>query len=204
MAVLLVGIAALLGGCESKDAAEVRAVYADYNAALRDKDGDAFLRAIDPVNVEHYGRYVLAAQKGSGEQVRALSPTGRGNVIMMRHRLTPQELRGLDGAGFVRLSVQRGWFFKESLDDQFALAPVRVNPPRASAELRINGERTGDRLDFVLLEGRWLVNDEALDRAWEKSLAKAARKLHVSEDDLLFEREEDDSGQEVDRKILDE
>jgi hypothetical protein len=196
-------IALALYGCDGKDAAEVRGVYDDYNAALRDKNGDAFLLTIDPANVEHYGSFVAVAQKGTAEQVRALSAIGRGYVLQMRHRLKPTELKNLDGPGFVKLSVERGWFFKEDEDEHFALGPIRVKRPRASAELRVNGERTGERLEFVQFQDRWLVNDEGLDRAWEKRLAKLARGLGVTEDSILFEREADDSGEAVDPKILD-
>lgn len=201
---LCLGCLVILCACESKDAAAVREVYDQYNAALRDKNGDAFLQTIDPANVEHYGQFVAAAKTGTKEQVAALSPIGRGYVLLLRHRLKAAELKDLDGAGFVRLCVQRGWFFMEDEEEHFSLGPVRIKTPRASAELRINGERTTDRLEFVQVEDRWLVNDEALDRAWEKAAAKAARRLGVSVDQLLMEREEEESGQPVEPAILDQ
>ena len=56
LAAAVVGIAAMLPACDDGGAAEVRAVYDEYNAALNSKDGDRFLRAGDPQNVAHYGQ----------------------------------------------------------------------------------------------------------------------------------------------------
>lgn len=189
--------------CGDDGAADVRAVYDEYNAAINRHDGDDFLRVIDPENVKHYDHFVRIAQRGTKEQIIRLGSIDRACVLILRHRLKPDELKELNGAAFVKLCIERAWFFGEDEGERFSLGRVKMNTPRATAELRINGEPTGDRLEFVLVDGHWLVNDEALDRAHEKAFAKAAAKLRMSEDRLIFELEADETGEDVDPRIFD-
>ncbi len=192
-----------ISGCGDDGSADVRAVYDAYNDALQRKDGEAFLKTIDPDNVKHYDQYVQLARKGTKEQIARMRASEREYILILRHRVKPDELARLDGAGFVKLCVERGWFFMEDEGEAFSLGPVKMSPPRASAELRVNGERTRDRLEFVLVEGRWLVNDEALDRVHDQRLVKIAANLRVSEDRLLLEMEAEVTGESVDPGIFD-
>src|SRR5438034_1281446 len=93
----LLALALLLPACGDGGgaSADVRAVFDEYNAALNRRDGDGFLKVIDPDNVNHYDQYVQIARAGTHDQIVQLDSVGRGYVLMIRHRLKPEELAGL-------------------------------------------------------------------------------------------------------------
>ncbi len=202
LAAVLSGLALLLlSGCDGGARDEVKAVFEAYTSALRSKNGDAFLKLIDPENVKHYGQVVEIARSGDRLAVQRLTWTQKYDVTMLRNRFTAEELKKMDGAEYVRTCVNRGWFFAEDEGERFSLGPITLKPPRAHAKLVVDGESTAYRFEFVEVEHQWLVNDECMERWFDKELERIAARARVSEDSLILELESDASGKKVTRDI---
>jgi hypothetical protein len=194
-------IVILIQGCDGGAKDEVKAVFEAYTAALRAKDGDAFLKLIDPENIKSYGYLVEVARSGDRLAVQRLTWTQKYDVTMLRNRFTVEELKKMDGAEYVRTCVNRGWFFAEDDGERFSLGPVTLKPPRANAMLVVDGDSTGYRFEFVEVEHQWLVNDECMEKWFNKEIEKLAALARVSEDTLILDLESDESGKKVTRDI---
>lgn len=201
LAVALSLIWVVLPGCDGGARDEVRAVFEAYNQALRDHNGDAFLKVIDPENTKHYGQLLGVARSGDRLSIERLTWVDKDLVTLMRNRFTAEELKRMDGAEFVRTVVGRGWFFKEEDGERFTLGMITIKPPRASAPLLVDGDRTDDRFEFVEVEHQWLVNDECMDKWFNKELERLARVSGISEDTFILAAESEASGKRVGREI---
>jgi hypothetical protein len=192
LATAILALSLLLSGCNDGASEEVRDAFDAYKDAIAQRNGDALLKVIDPQNVKHYEQFLQIARAGTKEQIARLPLVHRLYVLMMRNRLRTGTLRSIDGAGFVKIAVERGWYFGGDDMSDVRLGRITVNQPRASATVYIGRFKTDARFEFVNVEGTWLVNDECLDRLVEKELEREAAAMNISEDGLLFRLESEE------------
>jgi hypothetical protein len=204
LALPVLALSLLLAGCDDGASEQVRDAFDAYKDAIAQRNGEAVLKVIDPQNVKHYDQFLQIARAGTKEQITRLPLIQRLYVLMMRNRLKPGTLRSIDGAGFVKLAVERGWYFSGDDMSDVKLGRISVKQPRASAVVFIGRFKTDARFEFVNVEGTWLVNDECLDQLIEKDLEKAAAALRMSEDGLLFRMESEETGKRVDDRIFEQ
>ena len=190
-----------LSACDGGARDEVRAVFDAYNAALRAHDGAGFLKLIDPENIKNYGRTVEVARTGDRNAIERLSTGDKAVVTQLRNNFTAQELSKMDGAEYVRMSVNRGWFFKEEDGMRFTLGLITVKKPRASAWLLVDGVKSDLRFEFVEVEHQWLVNDECMSTWIDREIEEDARASRMSVDTYILEVESMESGKKVTREI---
>jgi hypothetical protein len=190
-------------GCGGEDAAEIRSVFDDYLRALQGRDASAFLKTIDPQIIVRYDAQVKLAQKGTKQQILRQPPFGIFEVVQMRHELTPDELRTLTGEAWVRRAIGRGDFILQDQSETYTIGRPTLRSPRASAELLVDGQKSGIRVEFVKTEGRWLVNDDCYEPMFEKELNRDLSRTGWPVERLIFAYVAESSDKELDRTILD-
>ena len=195
---------AALAGCDGGAKDEVKAVFDAYLAALQARDGEAFLKVIDPENVKHYDHLVQVARSGTRVAIDRMRPSEKYSVTAIRSRVTAAELKGLDGASYAKLAVERGWFFGQRQDREFSLGMIRLKKPRASAPLVVDGMDSKLRFEFVEVNDQWLVNDECIKDWWDAAVEERAKLMGTSVDNLLLEMASRNSERRVDSRIWDE
>lgn len=203
--IILATLCLVPAGCGGEEDAEIRDVFDVYLAALEKRDVATFMKHVDPQVIERYGGYVRLAQKGSKAQILGLPPSSMLQVLVLRHRVPPETLQTLTGESWVRLAIQESWFDLDSEDEvqEFRLGRITHRSPRASADLLADGDKTGTRVEFVKVEGAWLINDECFGHWFDKALEKLAARVNLPQIDVLFRLESEESGKRVDPAIFD-
>lgn len=200
---LLALVLAAMPGCKSEEDADIRSVFDEYTAALARRDTAAFLKVIDPQIVERYDGHVKLAQKGSKQAILRLPPYGIMDVVAMRHRLSPDELKSLTGTEWIRRSIAAGTFMFQDTSEEYSIGRINLRLPRANAELIIDGDKTGLKVEFVKVEGCWLVNDDFLEPWFERFMEKRVTISGQPMINIIMFDESEETGKRVDPAVLD-
>ena len=196
-------VVGLLGACDDGSDEGVREAFDTYASAMERHDGNALAAIIDPENIKHYDHTVDVARGGSRETVMRMSPHERLTVTLLRASLKKDQLDKLDGLGFVKLGMEPEPQDESGEAGKISLGPIKVSKPRASAEMLINGKKTGLRFEFVEVEHKWLMNDECLDEWENRTIRKLAQALGSSEDVIIIKMASAMVGREVHLAIWD-
>jgi hypothetical protein len=194
----------VLPACDDGAKEEVRAVFDAYHAARANNDAAAAMKLVDPENVKHYDYIVQVARSGTRDKIQRMKPYERLQVTRLRNRLTAEELRTLDGQGYMQIVFERGWEGSGDTGTVVTLGPITIKKPRATGVLIADGEPSGLKLEFVEVEHQWLLNDESLDRLYDGIIERTAARLNTTDDKLILTIESRKSGKSVDRAIWDE
>lgn len=143
-----------MGGCDLKDQQAVRAADAAWDQAFDNGDVEGVIRRISRSSFEWYDRLARLAREATREQVFALPYSERLEVVMMRHCLNREELRKLDGRGWVTWHVESGPYVSTT---SLGFKPSKVVVRKTSAQIRYSyrGKLLSDAVWYVLEDGEW-------------------------------------------------
>lgn len=203
LAAVLLALFPFLTGCEPAEAGDVQYYYDAINRAFDSADGQGAVALLARRSIEQYDHAVQMAKTGTREQIKNLPGVERGDILMMRHRLTPEELAPLDGRAWLILATDRGWMAHDPDEVRLELGRITVNGDTASAEIVVEGERTGAFYDFVREDGVWKLDWIRVDKLFNRWIAEGAAEAGMSEDEYLIMWEEQETGRPVRPDIWD-
>lgn len=191
----LMAFLAVLPAC-GKDPreAEIMAVYKAYSHAAHVRDGKAALEILTAPSVEAYGPLLKIALDASEEQVRALAPAQKLEVLRMRHRSTRSQLSKLDPPGFVRFATDQGWYSAVDPDQEFVLTDLDIHDDWAVG-VEDFGHNLKLRIYFIKEDGKWKLNEWRAMQEDGPLYEAVAKELEMSVDDFLLLILEDENGQ---------
>ncbi len=192
-----------LPACDQAEAANVRASYDQINAAFNASDGKTVVSLLNQKSIDQYDRFTQLARTGTREQIKALPAAERSEIVTIRHRLTRNELEGLDGRGYIILATGRGWYAAEEYEVPFDLGKIRFQGSSATAEILIDGKASGYYYDFDLVDGVWKLDWVRIDELTNWQIAAQAEQSHMSEDAVILQIESEQSGKKVPASIWD-
>ncbi|MEX2218293.1 MAG: hypothetical protein WD749_05990 [Phycisphaerales bacterium] len=181
---------------------EVRAAFDTFDGATDRRVAQEAMGVMDPVYFEHMDYLIKLARTGSRERVLSLPAHERMEIVAMRNRLTRDELSKVDGAGWVRLSIERGWWAADPGEPALSIGRVTFRSPRASGELLVDGQRTGLTVEFVKTNDQWLVDPRPVDEWWGSFVSKRATSAG-NLDQMILNLESVESGKRVNQTIWD-
>lgn len=190
-------------GCDKDVAMEVRTVYEDVDAATKSRDSATLLRLIDPKNVETADRLMELARTAPRESLLRLSAIDRLEIAKIRNRLTRDQLKSFDGRAWITHSCEQGWMAGNPGGAVLSLGKITYSAPRAYAKVLADGEETPIRLEFVKMDGQWLMDMDGMDDWLSQFLGRMADRAGVTEDVFLARLESAKSGKEVRQTIWD-
>jgi hypothetical protein len=193
----------LIPGCDDTKA-DLEEVLAQYMSAMSKGDGEAALSFIDPKNIEHADAVLEAARTCKWNKIEIMTPKERIDIGVLRATMSAAELKALDGRKLFKLEAEKRIGLFDDEEVEFTLTGVKSRPPRATAELVINGLATSLRIEFVQVEGKWLLNDDCLDNWFNTRIHERAKAAHMDENSLVIAIVSRKAGREVHLSIYDE
>jgi hypothetical protein len=184
-------------GCDDDIAGDVRAVYEDVDAATKNRDSATMLRLIDPKNIENASRLMEVARTGTGERIQVMSSIERLHVARMRNRLTKDQLKSFDGRAYLQHACSQGWMAGNPTGITLSLGKVTYDAPRAYAKVFANGEETTIRLEFVRVDGQWLVDMDGMNDWYNTTIERMAARSNGTENGIILAMESRASGKQV-------
>ena len=181
----ILGCCLLLSACDDVKS-DIEDVFQQYMSAVAAGDADKIIALIDPKNLEHYDAVIEAARASSFGQIEVMTPRERIMIGILRATMTAADLKALDARKLMKLEAQDKM---NSFDDdtyEFTLGAVKHHAPRATADLVVNGESTGIRVEFVEVENKWVFNNDCMDDWANKKIHEIAKILHMDESSLII------------------
>jgi hypothetical protein len=188
-----------VAACDDPRAEDVRASYDQVFESFNSRDGRGAVALLTKASIDQMDRAVNMARKGTREQIKALPPIDRIEVIAIRNRLTAAELAEIDGRSWLILSTERGWETGEAPE----IGRITFQGSSASAEVLEEGKRTGNHFDFDLIDGVWKLDWIRIDDLWNSQIVDFARESGTSVDKLILEWEYEECGIPVGDEIWD-
>jgi hypothetical protein len=190
--------------CNDQSEAEIRAIFDDYVAALRNHNGAAAVAVVDERYFEDMDFTVNAARTAPREQVYKMRASERAMIAAIRNRLTKEEMKSIDARGLMKMMVDKNDTEEGDVPDyEITLGLVKFKPPRATAEIELADFPTGLRMEFVQVNNEWKINPGCFDEKFDKAVEKRARLLGVREDSVIRSRESRLTGKNVTEAIWD-
>ncbi len=189
------GLACVLmsAGCEDPEAAKVNGAYNAYEMAGVNRDAEGAVRVLTRASLDAYVPLIKVALDGKEEEVRALPPSARLEVLQMRARGTRAQLAKLDGPGYVRMATAAGWYSHTAPENPLKLEELKVH-----GDWAVGKDRWGDRLTvryyFLKEEGAWKLDEVRAFSEQTPAIEAAAREAEMTVDELLLAILEDLTG----------
>jgi hypothetical protein len=115
--------------------------------------------------------------------------------------LTGSQLRGLDQRGLIRATAP-SWDIGQARFD-ITIGRVKHNPPRAQAQLVVNGTATNMWIEFVQVEDYWRLSERTFNEVFNQNVRDLARRMDRSEDYVVLVLARGVSGKSFDDRIWD-
>jgi hypothetical protein len=135
---------------------EIRQCFGRYCEALRSQNGGQARELVSEATLDFYAEMGRSALYARAEEVRSLSLSRRLLVLLLRHRLTADELAAMNGGYIIGWAVEQGM-----IGEINNLRVRRVKPigaERALAEMVAEGQSIGLQFRFFKERGRWRVD----------------------------------------------
>ncbi len=138
----------------------------------------------------------------------------RNLILLMRHRLTAQEMRQLDGEGVIALMADRGWWGIDMGAEEYGKIRVsgttgwmEVQEPdrRATRSARrwLDDNRRKYNVRFYHEDGVWKLDETSMYELWGELLDREVKSAGMPADQYLIEVEEMVSEKDVPANIWD-
>ncbi len=187
-------------GCEDAEAAAIRAMLVKYDQANEQGNGLLAKECVTKSSDTHYDTLRKHALYSDEKTVRALSPSTKLAVIMIRNRASAEQLEVLTGEDFLVWSTNQGWYAGgEPWANSFGR--IKVDGDVALAPMLDEGKPTRVTARFKKEEGKWRLDETTLIHAWDEHYIATARAEGMSVDELITYIEEEDSGKYVEETV---
>lgn len=201
MGLVVAFMAMLLPGCDD-ESAEIKEVWESYETARAAGNAEGVIAICDPKNIEHFGQLVELAKYAERTTLERLDPMDRLYVLALRYQKKPEQLKDHTGLAMARETYSRpaGLF---GGDYEVTLGKITMRPPRAFAELLVDGEQTNFRIEFLKANDKWHIDLQGQDRMFTSILEKIAHQSNKNMDDVITRLAASSTGNMVSGKVWD-
>jgi len=184
--VLLLVILATLPLPAAAHTDDVNESFLAYKAAIMESNGEAVADLVTQESRDYYRKLADQALTLDREALHKVHLTDRLNALLLRHSLEPKALESMSGAEVVSYAAGHGWIGKEGAE-QLRLGNYQVEGDHASGSiLRVDGEASPYKMEFVKEEGRWLLDLVALMDLTRAAFEHSVKQAGLTEDDFVI------------------
>lgn len=163
---------------QADDKTDIRDCFVDYKKALAKLDGKAALALVDTNTIKYYGQVLQHARKSTAEEVKALGPFDKMLVLLVRHSLTPNQMKEMDGEALFVHAINDEW------TDSKGLAPIQLQ------DIKVQGDKGTAKSNaqpltafaFSKEDGRWKLDVTAIVDYANKAIAQVVKGSGQPED----------------------
>jgi hypothetical protein len=174
----------------------IRQAFLTYKAAILQQQGQSAVPLVNRATLQYYERMKALALEGQEKEVRRLTPVNKVMVLILRHRVPVDDLRGMTPEEVFIHGVNQGWIGKDSvLDTDIGQPQVFGND--ASAEYVKRGKPTPLKFRFTKEDGKWKLDLTALTPIADQAMTMLIKKEGLDEDTFIINIIESISGKKV-------
>ena len=184
LSTLLVALGLALAGCD-QEAKALKETNAAFDRAIDSLDGDGAAAFLSTESVSRATTLLRHAATMTKEQVQSLPLGDRLEILIMRARLTPKQMRELDGRGYFALAVRSQWLGSTSDAGRTA---VKINSRGTEGTITLYRKGNPIPLEghFVKENGQWKCNNGVTRASTIRDIASGARENGMTENQYLL------------------
>lgn len=184
---------------ETEDQQGVRQIFTAYKYALLNDLGNDASELISDRTARYYDQLRQSALTSDANELKEQPGYNRLVILAIRHNITPNALRKMQGRDVFSFGVKNQWVAKDAVAP-FELGTINVYGNYASGKVMHGGKSTNSYLEFRKENGAWRINLvpllERVGRERSAQLGNAA-----DENKAIFTIIEKASGRKVDNSI---
>jgi hypothetical protein len=196
--VLLVSVAPAIASADVS--ADVRAVFARYCRALKDRKGAAAAAEVDDATLRYYDGLRALALGAPEAKVRKLAIGDKLTVLRLRLDLPADQLTAMDGRALVSYVLDKGWGSSDQIANA-TLGPVKVTGGKAEAPLVLAGKPSSTTFVFRKQKDAWRIDLTSFNAPNNRQLQELARRQKLGEDEMAEKVLERVMGRPVPKKM---
>jgi hypothetical protein len=199
-------LACMLGQtpCQAQDDLSEHPVYlvfSEYKSAILQADAERALQAVDSSTLQYYSDVLNHALHSDESTVRALSTMDLLMVMTIRHRLTPEQIKGMDASSLFKHGVANGWTGKEGVMG-VEVVRVDVDGRVAAATFTSNGAESPVPFQFDKEGDEWKIDLTSIMGAGSSAFSQMAEQQGITDVELVSMLLEMVSGEKVDAESM--
>jgi hypothetical protein len=163
----------------------IRQTFLSYKAAILQRQGQSALSCVNRSTLQHYARMKALALEGQEKEIRQLTPLNKLIVLLIRHRVPVDDLRGMTSEELFIHGVNQGWIGKDSILDS-DIGQLQVFGNDASAEYVMRGNPTQLKFRFTKEDGKWRIDLTALMSMADHAMSMMIKEEGLEEDTLII------------------
>jgi hypothetical protein len=180
----------------------VRDAFLGYKSAILAADGTTAVTHVSQSTINYFDEMQKLALHGTAADVRAQSLINQMQILLFRHRLEPQQVKGMSPRQLFVYGVDKGWIGKNSVVALEAGA-TEVSGDVATIEIVQSGKPTGLKFRFLRENGGWRLDLVPVLQLGNAALKLAAKQQGITEEFLILSLLESVSGKKVPPSIWD-
>ncbi len=189
-------LASLQAGCEKPEVAAVREADRQNDAAIDSRDGEAAAKFLSKAYVAWLDEAMERARTLGRDDLRKLRPSDMHEVLVIRARLTPAQMKSFDGRAWYAHQVKQGW--SESTTSMgYIRGRIAVSGSKATIRFKMDGEWVDDRCVYLLEDGEWKEDRTATWQDFDRAALELNRDEGRPMHETIFELVEDEIGSKV-------
>jgi hypothetical protein len=194
-AFLLVLLTPMLTIAQQTEEKKVKKTFEDYKSAILNDKGDEAVKQVDTKTISYYGDILEKVKTADSLKVDRLSLMDKLIVLVIRHRISKEEIMTTNGKQLLVTAIKMGMVGKSSvINNEVGL--VKVNGNFASGELLVRGQKTPLAFEFHKENGIWKLDLTAIFPAGEAAFHQMVKQSGEPENEYLLSLIELTTGKE--------
>jgi len=194
-AFLLVLLTPMLTIAQQTEEKKVKKTFEDYKSAILNDKGDEAVKQVDTKTITYYGDILEKVKTADSLKVDRLSLMDKLIVLVIRHRISKEEIMTTNGKQLLVTAIKMGMVGKSSvINNEVGL--VKVNGNFASGELLVRGQKTPLAFEFHKENGIWKLDLTAIFPAGEAAFHQMVKQSGEPENEYLLSLIELTTGKE--------
>lgn len=178
----------------------IRAVFDKYRSDLLNDRGTEAVKEVDSKTIRYYSDILELTISADSSKVETLSIMDKMSVLIMRLKISKEELLTFSGKDLFIYSVDHGMVGKSGIAKN-SIGQITVNDNFASAPLGMKGAPTEVRFEFYKENGSWKINLTSIFPLAELVFEKLIKDSGKSENEFLIPIIEAATNKRVSREV---
>jgi len=164
---------------------KVEEAFNGYTQAIIDSDGKKAYELVDSNTKTYYGKVLDLALHGDKEALSSVGLLTKMNVLIFRHRVDHELMKGFDTRGMLVYAVDHGITGKDAISI-IKFISASVDGHHATTKLSARGVEAPFGYDFNKEDGQWRIDITSVFEPTEELYGQLVVQTGQSEDEFIF------------------
>jgi hypothetical protein len=179
----------------------VTEAFNGYKSSILNDKGDDAVYYVDTNTIKYYEKVLELAKNADRKEMASLSLFDKFMVIIIRYRVTKEDIFSFDGKKLLIYAINNGMVGKDSVVDNSMGEVVLINENLAKGEMLVHGKKGYIYIYFHRENGAWKIDLTSIIDVAGIALKKTMEDSGQTEDDFIFSIIELSFGKKPDSNI---